>query len=64
MTYQMKSLKPDPTKLAGLSERLIRSHYDNNYGGAVKRLNQIAERLAGLDPATAPNFVLNGLKRE
>ena len=64
MPYQMKPLKCDPAKLPGLSERLIRSHYDNNYGGAVKRLNQISERLAELDSATAAGFAINGLKRE
>src|SRR5262249_39340443 len=45
-------------------ERLIVSHYENNYGGAVKRLSLIAEQLAGLHFSTAPNFLINGLKRE
>jgi Fe-Mn family superoxide dismutase len=60
----MKSLFCEPTRLKGLSERLIVSHYENNYGGAVKRLNAICDQLAGLDPASAPVFVINGLKRE
>jgi Fe-Mn family superoxide dismutase len=30
----------------------------------VKRLNVIIEQLAGLDINTAPNFLINGLKRE
>jgi Fe-Mn family superoxide dismutase len=47
-----------------MSERLIVSHYQNNYGGTVQRLNAIAEQLAHLDFATAPIFVINGLKRE
>jgi Fe-Mn family superoxide dismutase len=47
-----------------MSERLIASHYENNYCGAVKRLNLIREQLAGLDPASAPGFLINGLKRE
>ena len=64
MTYQMKPLACDPTTLSGLSEKLIVSHYENNYGGAVKRLNAITAELTGLDVATAPVFVLNGLKRE
>ena len=63
-TYQMKPLGCNPSRLKGLSEKLIVSHYENNYGGAVKRLNAIGEQLAGLDPASAPVFVLNGLKRE
>ena len=36
----------------------------SNYGGAVKRLNAITSQLASLDFATAPVFVINGLKRE
>ncbi len=64
MTYQMKPLICDPTKLNGLTEKLIVSHYENNYGGAVKRLNAITAQLAELDFANAPVFVLNGLKRE
>jgi len=47
-----------------MSERLIVSHYENNYGGAVKRLNLIEEQLAELDYAKAPVFTVNGLKRE
>lgn len=47
-----------------MSERLILSHYENNYGNTVKRLNVIEERLAELDFETAPVFVVNGLKRE
>jgi Fe-Mn family superoxide dismutase len=45
-----------------MSERLIISHYENNYGGAVKRLNLIGEKLAELDYANAPGFLINGLK--
>ncbi len=64
MTYEMKPLSCDPSKLKGLSEKLIVSHYENNYGGAVKRLNAIAAQLESLDFDTAPVFVINGLKRE
>jgi superoxide dismutase, Fe-Mn family len=64
MPYQMKPLACDPARVRGMSERLIVSHYENNYGGAVKRLNLIEEQLAGLDFATATGFVVNGLKRE
>ena len=38
----------------GLSEKILSSHYENNYAGAVKRLNAITERLAGPDYAKAP----------
>ena len=43
---------------------MLVSHYENNYVGAVKRLNAISTQLADLDFAKAPNFVVNGLKRE
>src|SRR5256886_16601156 len=64
MTYEMKPLSCDPSRLKGLSEKMIISHYENNYGGAVKRLNTIAAQLSQLDFASAPVFVVNGLKRE
>ena len=54
----------DPKAVPGLSEKLLRSHYDNNYTGAVKRLGAISAQFAALDPTAAPGFVLNGLKRE
>ena len=64
MPYEIKPLACDPTAINGMSERLIVSHYDNNYGGAVKRLNLIEEELAAIDYAAAPVFQVNGLKRE
>ena len=62
--YAMKKLAFDPAKAPGLSEKLLTSHYENNYGGAVRRLNAITAQLASLDVSTAPVFVVNGLKRE
>lgn len=53
-----------PSRVPGLSERLVASHYENNYGGALRRLNAIEARLAALDWAAAPVFDINGLKRE
>lgn len=64
MPYAMKPLSCDPARIKGMSERLIVSHYENNYGGAVKRLNAIDEQLAALDFAKATGFLINGLKRE
>jgi hypothetical protein len=49
VSYKMKPLGCDPQKIKGMSEELIVSHYENNYGGAVKRLTLIEEQLAGLD---------------
>ena len=60
----IRPLPFDPTKLRLLSERLLLSHHQNNYGGAVKRLRAIRSELAALDWATVPGFRINGLKRE
>lgn len=54
----------DPKSITGLSERLLVSHHDNNYVGAVKRLGAISTQFAGIDPIKAPGFTVNGLKRE
>ena len=51
----------DPTKLAGLSEKLLTSHHDNNYAGAVKNLNKVEAELAKVDKDTAA-FVVGGLR--
>src|SRR3954447_12143073 len=64
MTYQAKPLSLDPKSIKGISEKVLVSHYENNYVGAVKRLNAIGTQLAELDFAKAPNFMINGLKRE
>lgn len=52
------------SSLRGLSERLIQSHHQNNYSGAVTRLNAIRTQLSAVDWATTPGYVINGLKRE
>lgn len=62
--YALKPLHCRPWLLQGLSPKLIESHYENNYGGALKRLNAIAAELDGADFAKLPGFTLNGLKRE
>lgn len=64
MTYAMKPLACDSTRIKGMSEKLIVSHYENNYAGAVKRLNAIVAQLGELDFTAAPGFLVNGLKRE
>ena len=60
----VKPLPFDPKAVPGLSEKLLVSHHDNNYAGAVKRLGAIRASFAKLDPASAPTFEINGLKRE
>src|SRR3954471_8963216 len=64
MRYQVKQIHCRPWTLNGLSVKLIESHYENNYGGALRRLNAITEQLEALDFAKTPPPVLNGLKRE
>jgi Fe-Mn family superoxide dismutase len=62
--YVIKPLPFDPKSIKGLSERILVSHHDNNYAGAVRRLNTIHAQFRALDVATAPVFTINGLKRE
>lgn len=64
MELLVQPLPIDAANIAGLSERLLRSHHANNYSGAVKRLNAIRAELARLDHARVAPFLLNGLKRE
>lgn len=64
-THPVKPLPFDPARLDGLSERLIRSHHENNYAGSVRALNQIETRLAAaLADPDLPPVVYGGLKRE
>ncbi len=60
MAYEMKPLSCNVSGLKGLSEKLLVSHYENSYAGAVRRLNAITAQLESLDFATAPVFVING----
>jgi superoxide dismutase, Fe-Mn family len=64
MDMQIRPLALDLSKLDGLSERLVASHHENNYAGAVKRLNAIRKQLDELAWPTTPVFTINGLKRE
>jgi len=64
MEAQIQTLSFDPSTLRGLSAKLLTSHHENNYGGAVKRLNAIRAQLAGFAFASSAGFQLNGLKRE
>ena len=64
MPFHARPISFKPPRLNGLSARLIASHYENNYGGAVRRLNAIpTSSPASIRPAL-PGFRLNGLKRE
>ncbi|MEN9704221.1 MAG: hypothetical protein RLZZ393_100 [Pseudomonadota bacterium] len=55
--------KPDALK--GLSEKLIKSHWENNYVGAVKALNLVRGKLAqAMADPDLPAYLYGGLKRE
>jgi superoxide dismutase, Fe-Mn family len=62
--YAAKPLPFDPSHIKGMSEKILTSHYENNYVGAVKRLNAIDTELISLNWTQAQTFVINGLKRE
>lgn len=63
--HQLRPLSFDPAKLQGLSEKLITSHWQNNYGGSIKALNKVELKLNALlqDP-DVPAFLYGDLKRE
>lgn len=51
----------DPKKLKGLSERLLVSHHENNYAGALKNLNKVEDELTKVTKDT-PGFLVSGLR--
>jgi Fe-Mn family superoxide dismutase len=63
MNQPIAPIQVRPWTLNGMSERLIVSHYENNYGGAVRTLNAVRAELAALD-ARAPGYRVRALKRE
>jgi superoxide dismutase, Fe-Mn family len=63
--HQPKPLPFNPAKLNGISEKLVRSHWENNYGGAVKALNAVEQRLQELlKDKDLPAYMYGDLKRE
>lgn len=62
---ELKPLSFDPARLDGLSERLIRSHWENNYGGSVRALAAVKQRLVAAAADTQlPAYLYNEIKRE
>lgn len=53
-----------PGALSGLSERLITSHHENNYGGAVRNLNRVERELSSIDKETPPVVIAALRERE
>jgi len=64
-THRPRPLPFDPARLDGLSERLINSHWQNNYVGSVNALNLVETRLAAAmaDPDFPP-LIYGDIKRE
>lgn len=64
MKYELAPIWCRPWLLNGLSEKLIESHYENNYGGAMRKLNAVTARLESADFEKMLPTELSGLKRE
>jgi Fe-Mn family superoxide dismutase len=64
MRYRLAPLFCRPWTLNGISPRLIESHYENNYGAALTRLNSLSEEIEQLDPDTTSDQALARLKRD
>ncbi|HEX8148004.1 MAG TPA: Fe-Mn family superoxide dismutase [Pyrinomonadaceae bacterium] len=63
--HEPRPLPFNPARLKGISENLIRSHWENNYGGSVRALNAVEKRLdAMLKDKDIPAYVYGDLKRE
>jgi Fe-Mn family superoxide dismutase len=60
-THAMVPLPFAAASLDGLSEQMITSHHDNNYGAAVKGLNQVEQELRTISTKT-PGFTVFGLR--
>lgn len=53
----------DPQSLDDISEKIILSHHQNNYSGAVKKLNLIQKQIASLPDSSHP-IEYGALKKE
>jgi Fe-Mn family superoxide dismutase len=63
--HKPKPLPFDAAKLKGLSEKLIKSHWENNYGGSVAALNAVEKKLAQmLKEKDLPAYIYGDVKRE
>ena len=64
MKYTLAPLYCRPWTLNGISARLIESHYENNYGGAMTRLNALTAELASDAAPGLPDAQIRRLKRD
>jgi superoxide dismutase, Fe-Mn family len=63
MKLEIAPITVRPWTLNGISERMIVSHYESNYGESLRTLNAVRAELAALDART-PAYRLRALKRE
>src|SRR5580765_5649780 len=63
MPQEIAPIAVRPSTLTGISEPMVVSHYENNYGNTVRTLNAVRRELAALDSGTPP-YRVRGLKRE
>ena len=63
MQQEIAPIGVRPSLLNGISQDMMVSHYENNYGSAVRTLNAVRRELAALDSGTPP-YRLRGLKSE
>ena len=64
MQYRLAPLFCRPWTLNGITPHLIESHYETNYGSAVRSLNGLTDQLEALDPSTTPAESVSRLKRD
>ncbi len=64
MRHALVPIPCKPWLLNGLSERMVVSHYENEYGAAVRSLNAIQEALATVDLKAAPAYQIRAMKQE
>jgi Fe-Mn family superoxide dismutase len=63
--HQPLPLPFDAAKLNGISEKLIKSHWENNYRGSVSALNEVEKHLVQLiKQKDLPAYIYGDLKRE
>src|SRR5215510_7402661 len=62
--HQILPIPRKPYALKWLPERLVVSHYEKDYGGAVRSLNGLRDRLSALDPSSVTSAEVRALKRE
>src|SRR5258708_3210985 len=64
MRFHLEPIYCRPWTLNGISARLIESHYENNYGAALNRLNAVTDQLAALDLNTVSPHAASQLNRD